>query len=48
MCFEDVEYPWDDRIALGHALDVYLGRATDPPPLVLPTYQDRKAVIGGQ
>ena len=38
MCFGDVEYPWDDRIALRHALDVYLGRAEDPPPLLLPTY----------
>ncbi len=38
MCFGDVEYPWDDRIALRHALDVYLGQAADPPPMVLPTY----------
>lgn len=38
MCFGAIEYPWDDRIALRHALDVYLGKAEDPPPLVLPTY----------
>jgi len=38
MCFGDVEYPWDDRVALRHALDVYLGQASDPPPMVLPTY----------
>jgi UDP-N-acetylmuramoyl-L-alanyl-D-glutamate--2,6-diaminopimelate ligase len=40
MCFGDVEHPWDDRIALRHALDVHLGRASDPPPLVLPTFGD--------
>ena len=40
MCFGDVEYPWDDRVALRHALDVYLGQASDPPSRVLPTYQD--------
>ena len=38
MCFGDVEHPWDDRVALRHALDVYLGQASDPPPLVLPTF----------
>ncbi len=38
MCFGDVEYPWDDRIALAHALDVYLGRRQDDPPYRLPTY----------
>ena len=39
MCFGAIEYPWDDRIALTHALDVYLGKRTDPPPLVLPTME---------
>ncbi len=38
MCFGTTEYPWDDRIALRHALDVHLGKAADPPPLLLPTY----------
>ncbi len=38
MCFGTIEYPWDDRIALSHALDVLLGRSVDPPPLLLPTY----------
>lgn len=39
MCFGTTEYPWDDRIALRHALDVYLNKASDPPPLLLPTYR---------
>jgi UDP-N-acetylmuramoyl-L-alanyl-D-glutamate--2,6-diaminopimelate ligase len=39
MCFGTTEYPWDDRIALRHALDVHLGKAGDPPPLLLPTYR---------
>ncbi|MCO6451044.1 MAG: UDP-N-acetylmuramoyl-L-alanyl-D-glutamate--2,6-diaminopimelate ligase [Caldilineales bacterium] len=39
MCFGVIEYPWDDRIALTHALDAHLGQATDPPPLLLPTYK---------
>lgn len=39
MCFGTTEYPWDDRIALRHALGVYLGKAVDPPPLILPTYR---------
>ena len=38
MCFGTTEYPWDDAMALRHALDVHLGLAVDPPPLVLPTY----------
>ncbi len=38
MCFGEVEYPWDDRIALSHALDVLLGRRDDEPPFRLPTY----------
>lgn len=38
MCFGTIEYPWDDATALRHALDVHLGLAVDPPPLVLPTY----------
>ncbi|RME84223.1 MAG: UDP-N-acetylmuramoyl-L-alanyl-D-glutamate--2,6-diaminopimelate ligase [Caldilineae bacterium] len=37
MCFGEREYPWDDRVALRHALDVYLGRTDSPPPFVLPT-----------
>ncbi|NOZ73640.1 MAG: UDP-N-acetylmuramoyl-L-alanyl-D-glutamate--2,6-diaminopimelate ligase [Chloroflexi bacterium] len=37
MCFGEKEYPWDDRIALIHALDVYLGRTQSPPPFRLPT-----------
>ena len=38
MCFGETEYPWDDRIALAHALDVHLGRRDDGPPFLLPTY----------
>jgi UDP-N-acetylmuramoyl-L-alanyl-D-glutamate--2,6-diaminopimelate ligase len=38
MCFGEIEYPWDDRVALTHALEVHLGLRTDPPPLILPTY----------
>ncbi|MCW5861267.1 MAG: hypothetical protein KIS63_23415, partial [Caldilineales bacterium] len=39
MCFGTTEHPWDDRVALRHALDVHLNQASDPPPLVLPTYR---------
>ena len=38
MCFGEIEYPWDDRIALAHALDVHLGKRKDAPPFILPTY----------
>jgi len=38
MCFGEIEYPWDDRLALTHALDVYLGVRNDAPPFILPTY----------
>ncbi len=37
MCFGEIEYPWDDRVALAHALDVHLGRRNDNPPFLLPT-----------
>lgn len=37
MCFGTTEYPWDDRVALAHALDAHLGRTTEPPPFILPT-----------
>jgi len=40
MCFGEIEYPWDDRIALAHALDVHLGRRDDAPPFILPTYSN--------
>lgn len=40
MCFGETEYPWDDRIALAHALDVHLGRTVAPPPQQLPTFFD--------
>ncbi len=43
MCFGTTEYPWDDRVALAHALDVHLGRTTAPPPFVLPTFVREKA-----
>ncbi|NOX62901.1 MAG: UDP-N-acetylmuramoyl-L-alanyl-D-glutamate--2,6-diaminopimelate ligase [Chloroflexi bacterium] len=39
MCFGEIEHPWDDRVALAHALDAHLGRTTSPPPFVLPTYE---------
>ena len=39
MCFGDVEYPWDDRIALAHALEVHLGLRDDRPPFILPTFE---------
>lgn len=39
MCFGDKEYPWDDRIALTHAIDVLLGRRNDDPPFLLPTFE---------
>ncbi len=38
MCFGDIEYPWDDRLALKHALEVRLGLRNDNPPFCLPTY----------
>ncbi len=38
MCFGETEYPWDDRVALGHALEVFLGKRADAPPFMLPTY----------
>ncbi len=38
MCFGETEYPWDDRQALRHALDVHLGTRKDAPPFILPTY----------
>ena len=38
MCFGDTEYPWDDRVALAHALEVHLGLRDDGPPFLLPTY----------
>ncbi len=38
MCFGEIEYPWDDRIALTHALDAALGRRNDDPPFILPTF----------
>ena len=41
MCFGEVEYDWDDSIALAHALDVYLGKDSEPPPMLLPTYSYR-------
>lgn len=37
MCFGQVEYAWDDRVALAHALDVTMGRSQTPPPFRLPT-----------
>ncbi len=40
MCFGEIEYPWDDRVALSHALEVYLGLRDDGPPFILPTYGD--------
>ena len=39
MCFGEIEYPWDDRIALGRALEVHLGLREDAPPFLLPTYE---------
>ena len=39
MCFGEIEYPWDDRLALAHALEVHLGRRADGPPFILPTYE---------
>ncbi len=39
MCFGEVEYPWDDRIALAHALEVHLGLRDDAPPFILPTFE---------
>lgn len=45
MCFGATEYPWDDRIALRHALDVHLGKTAAPPPLLLPTYREE---VGGR
>jgi UDP-N-acetylmuramoyl-L-alanyl-D-glutamate--2,6-diaminopimelate ligase len=38
MCFGETEYPWDDRVALAHALEVHLGLRDDGPPFILPTY----------
>jgi UDP-N-acetylmuramoyl-L-alanyl-D-glutamate--2,6-diaminopimelate ligase len=38
MCFGEIEYPWDDRIALAHALEVHLGQRQDVPPFILPTF----------
>jgi len=37
MCFGEIEYPWDDRVALAHALEVHLGLRDDGPPFMLPT-----------
>ncbi len=42
MCFGDIEYPWDDRVALAHALEVHLGLRDDGPPFILPTYESSK------
>lgn len=39
MCFGDIEYPWDDRVALAHALESHLGLRDDGPPFILPTYE---------
>ncbi len=39
MCFGEIEYPWDDRVALAHALEVHLGLRDDRPPFILPTYE---------
>ena len=39
MCFGETEYPWDDRVALAHALEVHLGLRDDGPPFILPTYE---------
>ncbi|RUA15947.1 MAG: UDP-N-acetylmuramoyl-L-alanyl-D-glutamate--2,6-diaminopimelate ligase [Clostridia bacterium] len=39
MCFGQTEYPWDDRGALAHALDVHLGLRNDRPPFILPTFE---------
>ncbi len=39
MCFGQIEYPWDDRLALRHALEVHLGVRDDGPPFVLPTFE---------
>ncbi len=39
MCFGAKEYPWDDRLALSHALDVLMGVTNSPPPFRLPTAQ---------
>jgi len=38
MCFGEIEYPWDDRLALSHALEVRLGQRDDSPPFILPTW----------
>jgi UDP-N-acetylmuramoyl-L-alanyl-D-glutamate--2,6-diaminopimelate ligase len=38
ICFGHVEYPWDDRLALAHALEVALGQRDDAPPFMLPTW----------
>lgn len=38
MCFGEIEYPWDDRVALAHALEVHLGMRQDGPPFILPTF----------
>lgn len=42
MCFGEIEYPWDDRVALAHALEVHLGLRDDGPPFTLPTYESSK------
>lgn len=39
MCFGQIEYPWDDRLALAHALEVHLGLRNDGPPFILPTFE---------
>ncbi|HEY81191.1 MAG TPA: UDP-N-acetylmuramoyl-L-alanyl-D-glutamate--2,6-diaminopimelate ligase [Caldilineae bacterium] len=45
MCFGEIEYPWDDRIALGRALEVHLGLREDAPPFLLPTYGSSESVL---
>ena len=38
MCFGEIEYPWDDRVAVAYALETALGLRQDGPPFVLPTF----------
>jgi UDP-N-acetylmuramoyl-L-alanyl-D-glutamate--2,6-diaminopimelate ligase len=40
MCFGTVEHPWRDQDALRWALDRLLGKETDRPPFILPTWKE--------